>query len=120
MDDIFTEEENQDSGNDVEFYLGTVINWSSNSGVTVKLDGQSEAMTKKFKMLLTGRTFTAGERIAVLKHSGTYIVLGAVDKPLTYYNPSDLSSSATKSQIIQRCNLLLTILRNAGIAKNPN
>ena len=106
-------------GVDGNIYLGTVVSWNSATGVKIKLDGQDSAMTKPFKMLITGRTLRNGERVVLIKHSGTYIVLGKIEKPLTYYHPSDLSSSATQSQIITRCNLILSILRHTGIIMDP-
>lgn len=47
-------------------------------GVALTLDGQSAATRKRYKRLLNGQTLTAGDRVLVLKHSGTYIVLGKI------------------------------------------
>ena len=60
-----------------EIYLGTV-DGANSSGVEITLDGQSSALSKRYKMLLTGRTLTEGERVLILKMSGTYVVLGAI------------------------------------------
>ena len=62
---------------DTGIYLGTVGSVNS-SGVQITLDGQSEALTKRYKMLLTGRSLSQGERVLILKKSGTFVVLGAI------------------------------------------
>lgn len=55
-----------------EFYLATVTAVTS-SGINIQLDGESQAMEKPYKRIYTVRT---GNRVLVLKMSGTYIVLG--------------------------------------------
>lgn len=102
-----------------EFYLGTVITWGSATGVQIQLDGQSEAMTKRYKMLQVCRPLKSGTRVVVMKQSGTYIVLGEVSLPTSYYHPADLAAGATLANVIKRCNLILDILRNAGIIWPP-
>ena len=104
---------------DTEFFIGTVKNWSSSTGVQIQLDGQDSPMTKNYKQMLMCRPLKVGARVVVMKHSGTYIVLGEISKPLPYYHPSDLSTSATLAQVIARCNLLLAILRQVGIVWDP-
>lgn len=105
---------------EAEFFLGTVKAWNKSSGVQIQLDGQDSAMTKRYKMMQMCRPLHAGARVVVMKHSGTYIVLGEVSNPTSYYNPSDLASTATLENVITRCNLILTIMRNAGIIWNPS
>ena len=58
-----------------EFYLGTV-SASDSSGIELTMDGESEPMTKRYRQILTGRTIPIGARVAVIKISGTYVVLG--------------------------------------------
>lgn len=118
MDEIVLEETPQEE-NGTEFYLGTVKHWSNVTGVQVQLDGQDEPMTKKFKQMQMCRPLKIGSRVVVMKHSGTYIVLGEVSLPTLYYHPSNLSNSATQAQIIDRCNLILDIMRNAGMIWEP-
>jgi len=60
-----------------DIFLATVDS-VSNSGITLIFDGQSTASTKKYKMILTGTTPVAGDRVAVVKHSGTYLILGVI------------------------------------------
>lgn len=103
---------------DTEFFIGTVKNWSNSTGVQIQLDGQDSPMTKRYKQMLMCRPLKVGARVVVMKHSGTYIVLGEISKPLPYYHPADLSSSATLAQVIERCNLILAILRQVGIIWN--
>lgn len=59
-----------------EFLLATVTSYAAGSGVQIRFDGETQAMTKKVKYLRTGETLTSGARVLVLKMSGTYIVLG--------------------------------------------
>lgn len=47
-------------------------------GLTLIFDGQTEPSQKKYKMLVNGSTPSVGDRVAAIKHSGTYIVLGAI------------------------------------------
>jgi len=109
----------QEDKNTAEFFIGTVKNWSNLTGVQIQLDGQDSPMTKRYKQMLMCRPLKVGARVVVMKHSGTYIVLGEISKPLPYYHPADLSSSATLAQVIARCNLLLAILRQVGIVWDP-
>lgn len=110
-DDVIIRDDEQGKA---EFYLATVKGWST-SGVRVQIDGQDSTMTKRFKQMLMCRPLKVGSRVVVMKHSGTYVVLGEIANPLPYYHPSDLSSSATLANVIDRCNLILAILRQVGI-----
>lgn len=116
MDEEIIREEKSEA----EFFLGTVKGWNSTKGVWIQLDGQDSQMTKAYKQMLMCRPLKAGSRVVVMKHSGTYIVLGEISNPLAYYSPSDLASTATLAQVIQRCNLILAILRQVGIIWNPS
>lgn len=60
-----------------EIFLGTA-GASDSSGMEITLDGETEPMTKHYRQLLTGRTVPEGARIAVLKISGSYVVLGEI------------------------------------------
>lgn len=109
----------EDLGGDTEFYLGTVSSWNVDTGIKVKLDGQDQAMQKGYKMMQVCRPLHVGARVIVMKQSGTYIVLGEISNPTVYYSPANLAASATLEQVITRCNLILSIMRNAGIIWNP-
>ena len=123
MNEFLTTEENAGAkAPETEFYLGTVVTWGtsgSNLGVQIKLDGDSSAMTKRFKMMCVSRELPIGARVLVMKQSGTYIVLGEIGDPKGYYHPADLPSTANTTDIINRCNLILAILRTEGIIWNP-
>lgn len=62
---------------DAGFYIGTAADVSS-SGVKILFDGQSEATEKRYKQINTGAALQAGDRIAVMKISGSYVVLGRI------------------------------------------
>ena len=72
------------------FFLATVA--SASDGVTIVPDGQTEAIPKKFKIMLSGQAAPAvGDRVVVMKHSGTCIILGALGAP------SDIDDKVSKS-----------------------
>ena len=58
-----------------EIVLATVYHADS-SGIYIKVDGDRAAMQKPYKFLQTGVTLSSGNRVLVLKHSGTFVVLG--------------------------------------------
>lgn len=65
-----------------EFLLGTVTAVSSVNGLRVQLDGQAESMSKYYKMLLNGAGVPeVGSRVIIMKHSGTYVILGKIGVP---------------------------------------
>lgn len=65
-----------------EFLLGTVTAVSTSAGIKIQLDGQDAAMSKYYKILITGAEVPViGERVAVMKHSGTYVVIGKIGMP---------------------------------------
>lgn len=66
-----TGEKNITSGA-AEFYLATVIQVTT-TGIRIQLDGDSQALEKSYRRIYTVRT---GDRVLVLKMSGTYIVIG--------------------------------------------
>lgn len=77
MDELILSEELGTGSGDhsVEMFLATVGS-SNSSGVTLVFDGASAATTKRFKCV--GARPGAGDRVAVLKQAGTYIVLGTI------------------------------------------
>lgn len=60
-----------------QIFLATVAGVNS-SGVLITPDGESEAMTKRYKVLKTGQTLSVGNRVIAMKISGTFVVLGAI------------------------------------------
>ena len=94
-----------------EFFLGTVGAWSNATGVEITLDGESAAMTKRYKMMYMCRPLHSGARVVVMKQSGTYIVLGEIGLPNSWksiYTVSSLSTTATTTQTIEKVNELVT------------
>lgn len=98
-----------------EFYLGTVRGWSNSAGVQIQLDGQNQAMEKRFKMMYMCRPLPVGARVVVMKQSGTYIVLGEIGLPNSYKRINDLTSTATTADIIAKVNEVIAWMRTQGI-----
>ena len=63
-----------------EFFLATVYS-SSSSGVRFTIDGDTQPTTRGYKMLLTGQSLSASDRVIVMKQSGTYVVFGKIGNP---------------------------------------
>lgn len=66
-----------DRNSGAELLLATV-GTRTTAGVTLILDGQSEATTKRYKSISTGVTLAAGNRVLVARISGTYLVIGKI------------------------------------------
>lgn len=108
-------------GGSAEFFLGTCVTWGtsgSSQGVAIQLDGQSAGMTKRFKLLNVARMPVAGERVLVMKQSGTYVVIGSIIDPISYYTPAKLASGATLATVIDRVNTLIDALRSFGTIRS--
>ena len=74
-----------------EFYLATVENWyPSTREAQITLDGDDARMTKRYKTACG--SVSVGSRVVVMKMSGTYVVLGAINET-TYKR--DISGVAT-------------------------
>ena len=102
-----------------EIYLGTVNNWNISTGVQITLDGQTDPMSKRYKQLLVSRPLPVGARVAIMKISGTYVVLGEIGNPKSYYHPENLASDASLSTVISMVNTILAALRGQGVIWNP-
>lgn len=61
-----------------ELILATVGSASA-SGVTLVLPGQTTATQKTYKMIITGESLAADDRVLVAKISGSYVVIGKID-----------------------------------------
>lgn len=73
------------TGGEAGFFLATVATADSN-GITFIPDGQTAATQKKYKMIASGPMPVEGDRVVVMKHSGTCVVLGIIgmpDEPVT-------------------------------------
>ena len=112
MDEEIIKEEKSEA----EFFLGTVKAWSNAEGVQIQLDGQDSAMTKRFKMMLMCRPLKVGSRVVVMKHSGTYIVLGEVSLPNSYREISTLASGATLATTVSKVNEIINWMKTQGMS----
>lgn len=102
----------------VEFFLGTVKAWSNATGVQIQLDGQDAPMTKRYKMMLMCRPLNIGARVGVIKHSGTYIVLGEISKPNSWNSIPNLANTAGLSDVISTVNTILAWMRTQGMLRS--
>ena len=78
LDELFFLPEEERRAGDGTIVLATVYAVDEDEGLTLIFDGDSSASQKKYKMLMNGKTPAAGDRVAAVKHSGTYIVLGVI------------------------------------------
>lgn len=102
-----------------EFYLATITGGSKDVGLKIRLDGDSSGSTKSYKLLMTGREPPkSGDRVLVIKLSGTYVVLGKIGMPSSWWTQSELSSGSTQSQIINKVNSLIRMLIDVGICRS--
>lgn len=112
MDEKVIREEKSEA----EFFLGTVKAWSNADGVQVQLDGQDSPMTKRYKMMLMCRPLKLNSRVVVMKHSGTYIVLGEISNPNSYKEISTLASDATLATTVSKVNEIINWMKTQGMA----
>lgn len=116
MTDEFTEEKRDGQA---EFYLATSRGGTVTGGLKIEIDGQDAPLTKGFKILHTGKSPPrSGERLLVMKLSGTYIILGKIDNPCSWWSFAPLASTATLADVISRINEIGRMFNDTGIAKN--
>lgn len=60
-----------------DFLLATVAS-TSNSGITLIFDGQTAASQKAYKNISNMDPYKVGDRVVVMKLSGTYVILGSL------------------------------------------
>ena len=106
----------QNEKSEAEFFLGTVKAWSNAAGVQVQLDGQDSPMTKRYKMMLMCRPLRVGSRVVVMKHSGTYIVLGEISNPNSYREISTLETGATLTTVVSKVNEIINWMKTQGMS----
>lgn len=109
------EEIMQEDKNTAEFYLGTVKAWSNAAGVQIQLDGQDSPMTKRFKMMLMCRPLKVNARVVVMKHSGTYIVLGEISNPNSHRDITTLATNATLATTVEKVNEIISWMKTQGM-----
>jgi len=88
------------------FLIGTVADVTS-GGVKVVFDGTEDATEKRYKQLSTAITLTAGDRVVIMKISGSYVVLGRIDEEQPEIETGDiyLSSKTQTVGIIPSANV---------------
>ena len=74
--------EEKSSGNGT-IYLATVADVDADAGLQLIFDGETAASQKYYKVLETGITPEIGDRVAAMKTSGSYIVLGTISGSLS-------------------------------------
>lgn len=110
------EEVIREEKSEAEFFLGTVKAWSNADGVQVQLDGQDSPMTKRYKMMLMCRPLKLNSRVVVMKHSGTYIVLGEISNPNSYKEISTLASGASLATTVSKVNEIINWMKTQGMS----
>lgn len=81
-----------------ELLLATVYAVDS-VGIRLIFDGQTAASQKKYRVLQTGAVIYAGDRVVVMKQSGTYVVLGAIKPGRGLWSASAITDVLTASSI---------------------
>lgn len=110
-------------GSQAEFYLATMTGGTTGEGLTIKIDGQDAGSTKKYKILLTGREPPrTGDRVLVMKISGSYIVLGKIGAPGYWWRFTPMTTSDWTFQAVQnKLNQIYRMFNDTGIAiQNDN
>lgn len=59
--------------------IGTIKSNTSGSGVTVQIDGESAATTKKYTYL-SSYTPAVNDRVLIAEVGGSYVILGKIQK----------------------------------------
>ena len=85
MDELLRDET---TGGEAEFFLATVTEYNSSRGAKIRLDGQDTAMSKYYK--ITCGAVNASDRVVVMKHAGTFIVLGAIGGSHVVTDPAEV------------------------------
>lgn len=118
MDEFISTENNGQA----EFYLATMTSGTMNEGISFTIDGQSSPTSKKYKMLLTGKEPPrTGDRILVMKISGTYIVLGKIGMPGYWWKFAPITTSDYTIQILaDKIDYIYQMFADTGIARREN
>lgn len=77
MSNVFLLQQDQPQ-DQTDFFLATVSAVDNTKGMKIIPDGQSTAMQKWYKILCTGKVAAVGDRVVVMRNSGTCIVLGKI------------------------------------------
>lgn len=73
-----------------EFLLATIVTADGSAGTaTILLDGMTAANVKPYKALVSAWPLAQGDRVVVMKLSGTYLIVGKIgNAPSTDYEPA--------------------------------
>lgn len=99
---------------ETEIVLGTVVSRSS-EGAIITLDGNDEPLQKPYKTMRCGHSLAEGDRVVIIKQSGTYIVCGKISSPQLKYYLDPLPTSATLADVITKVNQIGTILKSIDL-----
>lgn len=109
MDEEIAEREKSNA----EFYLATVTSRTS-AGLRIKLDGQDSGSTKAYSQMYTCRSLQVGDRVVVMKQSGTYIVLGMISS--SPQNRRYINKLSGTSTTVLKINEIIQLLWDLNIA----
>lgn len=115
MPDLINTVPAESGKNYAEFFLGTVVSWSNDSGVVIQLDGESSPMTKGYKMMLMCRPLPLDARVIVMKQSGTYIVLGEISNPNSRHKLNNLANNASLTTTVSKVNEIINWMVTQGM-----
>lgn len=108
-ENVFVSEQRQEP--EVNFAtIGAVYS----DGVTLIFDGETEATTKHYKVN-SFVVFAAGDRVRIIRDSGTYVVEYPVGNPLIKAGGiASVSTGATLAQLITQWNKLIPAIDYRG------
>lgn len=98
-----------------QFATATVAARGDN-GVTLKFPGESNAGSKQYRCVV-GAPIKVGDRVLLLKDSGTYVVLGALGgAPGRIWNWNKCPADASVATAVKWINSILDALADMGIS----
>ena len=117
----FLQDEISAGSRSTDLFLATVANVNS-SGVTLILDGESEASTKRYKYMTSGYAEpAAGDRVVVMKMSGTYVVLGRIgSSPKTTEEKVNRSGDTMTGDLRLRNKSLVSVVQAISLSQRPS
>lgn len=99
-----------------DYIFGTVTEIDLEKGVKVTLDGHTDPGIKLYKCR-KGLTLSVGDRVKLIKTSGTYVVEYAVGLPARTYNMNQCPTgdSASASACANWINTIISALTDQGL-----
>lgn len=97
-------------------FLTATVAAVKNTGVTLKFPGESNAGSKQYRCVV-GAPIKVGDRVLLLKDSGTYVVLGALGgAPGRIWNWNKCPADASVATAVKWINSILDALAAMGIS----